>query len=104
VTLYHERSLEGDVYENVSFYGAKKVTVMFDERPSFGKIFVRICKEISYNLNNPSNTNLGFYCPMFLAVLGVFERPPFSWTHSRTDAENAGDLTTTHVTYMHLDT
>jgi hypothetical protein len=30
------------------------VTVMFDERPSFGQIFVRACEEISCNLNDPS--------------------------------------------------
>jgi hypothetical protein len=32
----------------------KKVTVMFDERPSFGQIFARACEEISCNLNDPS--------------------------------------------------
>jgi hypothetical protein len=31
--------MEEDVYGNVSFYGMKKVIVMFDERPSFGQIF-----------------------------------------------------------------
>jgi hypothetical protein len=46
--------VEEDVYENVSFYGMKKVIVMFDERPSFGQIFARSCEEISYNLNDPS--------------------------------------------------
>jgi hypothetical protein len=30
-----------------------KVTVIFDERPSFGQIFARACEEISYNLNDP---------------------------------------------------
>ena len=46
--------MEEDVYGNVSFYGMKKVTVMFDEIPSFGQIFVRACEEISCNLNDPS--------------------------------------------------
>jgi hypothetical protein len=32
----------------------KKVTVMFDERPSFGQIFARACEEIHSNLNDPS--------------------------------------------------
>jgi hypothetical protein len=45
--------VEEDVYGNVSFDGMKKVTVMFDERPSFGQIFARACKEISCNLNDP---------------------------------------------------
>jgi hypothetical protein len=39
VTLYHRGSVVEDVYGNVSFYGMKKVAVMFDERPSFGQIF-----------------------------------------------------------------
>jgi hypothetical protein len=30
------------------------VTVMFDERPSFGQIYARACEEISCNLNDPS--------------------------------------------------
>jgi hypothetical protein len=51
--------VEEDVYENVSFYGMKKVTVMFDERPSFGQIFTRACEEISYNLNDPSISTEG---------------------------------------------
>jgi hypothetical protein len=46
--------VEEDVYGNVSFYGMKKVTVMFDERPSFGQIFARACEDISCNLNDPS--------------------------------------------------
>ena len=46
--------VEEDVYGNVSFYGMKKVTVMFDERPSFGQIFAPASEEISCNLNNPS--------------------------------------------------
>jgi hypothetical protein len=54
VTLYHGGSVEEDVYGNVSFYGMKKVFVMFDERPSFGQIFARACEEISCNLNDPS--------------------------------------------------
>jgi hypothetical protein len=33
----------------------------------------------------------------FLDALGDVERPPFSWTQSRTNAENAADLATTHV-------
>jgi hypothetical protein len=45
--------VEEDVYGNVSFYGMKKVTVMFDERPSFGQIFTRVCEDISCNLNDP---------------------------------------------------
>jgi hypothetical protein len=53
VTLYHGGSVEEDVYGNVSFYGMKKVIVMFDERPSFGQIFARACEEISCNLNDP---------------------------------------------------
>jgi hypothetical protein len=53
VTLYHGGSMEEDVYENVSFDGMKNVTVMFDERPSFGQIFARACEEISCNLNKP---------------------------------------------------
>jgi hypothetical protein len=44
--------VETDVYENVSFYGLKNVTMMFDERPSFGQIFARACEEISCNLND----------------------------------------------------
>lgn len=32
VTLYHGESVEKDVYENVSFYGTKKMIVMFEER------------------------------------------------------------------------
>jgi hypothetical protein len=39
VTLYHGGSMEEDVYENVSFYGMKKVIVMLDEKLSFGQIF-----------------------------------------------------------------
>jgi hypothetical protein len=54
VTLYHGESVDEDVYENVSFYGMNKATVMFNERPSFGQIFVRACEEISCNLNNPT--------------------------------------------------
>jgi hypothetical protein len=40
-------------YGNVSFYGMKNVTMMFDGRPSFGQIFARACEEISCNLNDP---------------------------------------------------
>jgi hypothetical protein len=46
--------VEEDVYGNVSFYGMKVVTVMFDERPSFGQIFAQACEDISCNLNDPS--------------------------------------------------
>jgi hypothetical protein len=54
VTLYYGGSMEGDVYENVNFDGRmKKVTVMFDERPSFGQIFARACEEVRCNLNDP---------------------------------------------------
>jgi hypothetical protein len=53
VTLYHGGSVETDVYENVSFYGMKNVTMMFDERPYFGQIFARACEEISCNINDP---------------------------------------------------
>jgi hypothetical protein len=31
----------------------KNVTMMFDERPSFGQIFARACEEISCNINDP---------------------------------------------------
>jgi hypothetical protein len=54
VTLYHGGSVEEDVYGNVSFDGMKKVTVMFEERPSFGQIFARACEVIRCNLNDPS--------------------------------------------------
>jgi hypothetical protein len=60
VTLYHGGSLDEDAYENVSFYGTKKVTVMFDERSSFGQIFARACEGISCNLNNPRISIEGF--------------------------------------------
>jgi hypothetical protein len=43
-----------DVYGNVSFYGMKKVTMMFNAVPSFGQIFARACEEISCNLNDPN--------------------------------------------------
>jgi hypothetical protein len=33
----------------------------------------------------------------FPVVVGEVDRPPFSWTQSRMNAENAGDLATTHV-------
>jgi hypothetical protein len=45
--------VEIDVYGNVSFDGMKIVTMLFDERPSFDKIFVRACEEISCNINDP---------------------------------------------------
>jgi hypothetical protein len=41
VTLYHGGNVEEDVYRNVSFDEMKKVTVMFDGRPSFSQIFSR---------------------------------------------------------------
>jgi hypothetical protein len=53
VTLYHGGSVETDVYGNVSFYGMKNVTMMFDERLSFGQIFAQASEEISCNLNDP---------------------------------------------------
>jgi hypothetical protein len=53
VTLYHGGSVEIDAYGNVSFAGMKIVTMMFDERPSFDKIFARACEEISCNINDP---------------------------------------------------
>jgi hypothetical protein len=59
VTLYHGGSVEEDVYGNVSFYGMKKVTVMFDARPSFGQIFAWACDEISCNLYQ-----FRVYCPI----------------------------------------
>jgi hypothetical protein len=31
----------------------KNVTMMFDERPSFGQIFARACEEISCNIHDP---------------------------------------------------
>ena len=55
--------MEEDVYGNVSFDGMKKVTIMFDERPSFGYILARACEEISFNLNDPAY-RLRAYCPM----------------------------------------
>jgi hypothetical protein len=45
--------MEEHVYGNVSFDGMKKVTVMFEERPSFDQIFTRACEEISCDLNDP---------------------------------------------------
>jgi hypothetical protein len=36
VTLYHGGSVEIDAYGNFSFYDMKIMTMMFDERPSFG--------------------------------------------------------------------
>jgi hypothetical protein len=39
VTLYHGGSMEIYAYGNVSFAGMNIVTMMFDERPSFAKIF-----------------------------------------------------------------
>jgi hypothetical protein len=53
VTLYHEGSMETDVYGNARFYGMKNVTMMFDERPPFAQIFARACEEISCNINDP---------------------------------------------------
>jgi hypothetical protein len=53
VTLYHGGSVEIDAYGNVSFDGMKIVTMLFDERPSFDKIFARACEEISCNINDP---------------------------------------------------
>jgi hypothetical protein len=42
-----------DAYGNVSFDGMKIVTMLFDERPSFDKIFARACEEFSCNINDP---------------------------------------------------
>jgi hypothetical protein len=42
-----------DAYGNVSFDGMNIVTMLFDERPSFDKIFARACEEISCNINDP---------------------------------------------------
>jgi hypothetical protein len=53
VTLYHGGSVGIDAYGNVSFDGMKIVTMLFDERPSFDKIFARACEEISCNINDP---------------------------------------------------
>jgi hypothetical protein len=47
VTLYHEGSMETDVYGNARFYGMKNVTMMFDERPPFAQIFARAFEDIS---------------------------------------------------------
>jgi hypothetical protein len=46
VTLYHGGSMEEDVYENVSFYGMKKVTVMFDERPSLATLSLELVRRL----------------------------------------------------------
>jgi hypothetical protein len=46
--------VEEDVYGNVSFDGTKKMTIMFEERPSFGQIFARAYEEIICNLNDSS--------------------------------------------------
>jgi hypothetical protein len=59
VTLHHGGSVEEDVYENVSFDGMKKATMIFDERPSFVMIFARACEEISCNLNDPDISIVG---------------------------------------------
>jgi hypothetical protein len=42
-----------DAYENVTFDVMKIVTMLFDERPSFDKIFARACEEISCDINDP---------------------------------------------------
>jgi hypothetical protein len=52
-TLYHGGSMDIDAYGNVSFDGMKIVTILFDERPSFDKIFARACEEIICNINDP---------------------------------------------------
>jgi hypothetical protein len=46
VTLYHGGSVEEDVYGNVSFDGIKKVTMMFDERPSFSHILLEFVRKL----------------------------------------------------------
>jgi hypothetical protein len=53
VTLYNGENMEEDVYGNVSFDGMKNVTIMFDERPSFGQIFVRACEEDLLQFKRP---------------------------------------------------
>jgi hypothetical protein len=42
-----------DAYGNVTFDGMKIVAMLFDERPSFDKIFARACEEISCDINDP---------------------------------------------------
>jgi hypothetical protein len=42
-----------DAYGNVTFDGMKIVSMLFDERPSFDKIFARACEEISCDINDP---------------------------------------------------
>jgi hypothetical protein len=62
VTLYHGGSVDEDVYGNVSFDGMKKVAVIFDERPSFGKISARACDELHCNSNDPDISIEGLVC------------------------------------------
>ena len=80
VTLYHGGRVEIDAYGSVTFDGMKIVTMLFVERPSFDQLLARACEEIR-----------------FPVAVGEVERPPFSWTQSRMNAENAVDLATTHV-------
>jgi hypothetical protein len=54
--------MEEDDYGNVSFDGMKKVTMMFDERPSFRLIFARSCEEIRCNVNEPDISIEGLLC------------------------------------------
>ena len=42
-----------DAYGNVTYDGMKIVAMLFDERPSFDKIFARACEEISCDINDP---------------------------------------------------
>jgi hypothetical protein len=53
VTLYHGGSVGIDAYGSVTFDGMKIVIMLFDERPSFDKIFARACEEISCDINDP---------------------------------------------------
>jgi hypothetical protein len=45
------RSVGIDAYGNVTFDGMKIMTMLFDERPSFDKIFAQACEEISCDIN-----------------------------------------------------
>jgi hypothetical protein len=46
VTLYHGGIMEEDIYGNVSFYGMKKVTVMFDERPFLARFSLELVRRL----------------------------------------------------------
>jgi hypothetical protein len=62
--------VEIDAYGNVSFAGMKIVTMMFDERPSFDKIFARACEEISCNINDPRISIQGLLSHITYASMG----------------------------------